>query len=42
VHAVAAGVGELDPLDKEVLDDDDVGAEPHADAPSRHAARNVR
>jgi hypothetical protein len=39
VHAVAAGVGELD---KEVLDDDDVGAEPHADAPSRHAARNVR
>jgi hypothetical protein len=42
VHAVAAGVGELDPLEKEVPDDDDGGAEPHAEAPSRQTARNVK
>jgi hypothetical protein len=42
VHAVAAGVGEFDPLDKEVADADDGGAGPHAEAPIRQAARNVK
>jgi hypothetical protein len=42
VHAVAAGVGEFDALDTAVPDDDGGGAEPHAEAPTREAARNVK
>jgi hypothetical protein len=42
VHAVVAGVGELDPLDEDVPDGDGGGAEPHAEAPSMQAARNVK
>jgi hypothetical protein len=42
VHAVAAVVGEFDPLNEEVGDDGDGGAEPHPEAPTRQAARNVQ
>jgi hypothetical protein len=41
VHAVADGVGEVDPLDKEVPDADGGVADPHAEAPTKQAARIV-